>query len=170
MTGNGRPDPIRIGSVGKPHGVRGGFYVDGAIDPGALVPGLELLVGGRAFRVATRAGADARPILTLDGITDRDAAVALRGGEITAERGALTPLGEGEWFASDLEGMEVRSRAGDPLGTVNRLINMPSVDVLEVAAAGGGDALLVPMIGDAIVSIDGDTRVVTVDAGFLGLG
>lgn len=170
MPGNGRPDLVRVGSVGKPHGVRGGFYVDGAIDPAALVPGFELLVGGRTFRVASRAGADARPILTLEGVTDRDAAVALRGGEITAERCALTPLGEGEWFASDLEGMEVHSLAGDPLGVVKRLINMPSVDVLEIAVAGGGDDLLIPMIGDAIISIDGEARAVTVNAGFLNLG
>lgn len=170
MSGSGRPDLVRIGSVGKPHGVRGGFYVDGAIDPDAMVPGAELLVGGRVFCVTSRAGADARPILTLEGISDRDAAASLRGAEITAERGVLTPLSEGEWFASDLEGMEVRSRAGDALGVVRRLVNMPSVDVLEVAVAGGGDDVLVPMIGDAIVSIDADARVVTVNTEFLDLG
>lgn len=170
MPGSGRSALIRIGGVGKPHGVRGGFYVDGAIDSAALVPGFELLVGGREYRVASRAGADARPILTLEGILDRDAAVALRGESIEAPRDTLTPLAAGEWYATDLEGMELRSRAGDALGVVRRLLNMPSVDVLEVAPAGEGDDLLIPMIGDAIVSIDGDARVITVDCEFLGIG
>lgn len=170
MPGSGRQDLIRIGTVGKPHGIHGGFYVDGAVDPAALVPGADLLVDGRAYCVLSRAGADARPILMFEGITDRDAAAALRGGEITADRRSLTPLADGEWFASDLEGMAVRSRNGELLGEVKRLLNMPSVDVLEVAAASGGDDLLIPMIGDAIVSIEPDIRVVTVDSEFLNLG
>lgn len=167
----GSADWIRIGHVGKPHGVRGGFYVEGAIDPLALAPGLEVQIGDRAYLVASRAGADARPIIVLEGVAGRDAAVALRGETIFAERSLLTPLGEGEWYASDLEGMTVTGAAagGEPIGTVTVLRNLPSVDVIDVAPTAGGEPIVVPMVADAIVSIDPVSRTIVVDAGFLAI-
>ncbi|MFY9468809.1 MAG: hypothetical protein WAP37_01655, partial [Solirubrobacterales bacterium] len=121
MTGGaGQRDPIRIGRVGRPHGVRGGFYVDGAIDPDALRSNLAIVIAGAAYTVASRAGADAHPILTLTGLDERDRAAALRGQVITAERDALTPLATGEWYASDLEGMHVVSVDGATLGIVGK--------------------------------------------------
>lgn len=163
-------DLIRIGVIGKPHGVRGAFHVDGAIDGGTIKPGFRMRTGERELSVATRGGTDARPIVSVEGVSDRDAAAALRGETLFAPRATLTPLAEGEWYASDLEGMTVRSVDGAQLGTVARLSNLPSVDVLEVSPAAGGNALLVPMIADAIVAIDAETRTVTVDTGFLDLG
>lgn len=162
-------DLIRIGTIGKPHGVRGAFVVNGAIDAEAMRPGFEMRAGGRLLTVEQSGGTADRPIVTVREIDDRDAAAALRGESLLARRGALTPLGEGEWYASDLEGMEVRGGSGELLGVVERLVNMPSVDVLEVRSAEGG-ALLVPMIGDAISAIDAETRTVTVDENFLDLG
>lgn len=163
-----RPDDrIQIGVVGKPHGVRGAFHLDGCIDAAAIVPGFELQVDGDAFTVAARGGVDARPLVTLSGVDDRDAAAALRGSPVTAARGDLTPLLEGEWFADDLVGLLVTDREGGEVGAVTRLSNLPSVDVLEVRTA-CGEVHLVPMIGDAIVSIDPGVGVV-IDAEFLGL-
>lgn len=156
--------------VGKPHGVRGGFNMDGAIDPAAIKPGFAMRAGDRELRVTSRGGTDARPIVSVEGVNDRDAAAELRGEVLFARRDALTPLGEGEWYASDLEGMTVRGVDGVELGVVTRLTNLPSVDVLEVEPAGGGAALLVPMVADAIVAIDGEGRTVTVDTAFLDLG
>ncbi|MBI5309657.1 MAG: 16S rRNA processing protein RimM [Actinobacteria bacterium] len=163
-------DLIRIGVIGKPHGVRGAFHVDGAIDATAMKSGFIMRAGEQELRVVTRGGTDARPIVSVEGVDDRDAAAALRGETLFARRETLTPLVEGEWYASDIEGMEVRAAEGQPLGTVARLTNLPSVDVLEVTPAAGGNDLLVPMVADAIVSIDAETRTITVDTGFLDLG
>jgi ribosomal 30S subunit maturation factor RimM len=46
---------------------------------------------------------------------------------------------------------------------------LPSVDVLEVSAP-GGEQLQIPMIRDAILSIDPSGDGVVVDAEFLNLG
>ncbi|MBI4898027.1 MAG: 16S rRNA processing protein RimM [Actinobacteria bacterium] len=166
------PDLIRIGFAGKAHGVRGGFYVEGAIDPQALAPGLEVLIGDRRFCVVSRQGADARPIVSLEGVGDRDTATELRGLAIFAERGALTPLAEGEWYASDLEGMSVSTAAASglaSLGRVSRLVNLPSVDVLEVESSDHNAVIQIPLVSDAIVGVDLESGVITVDAEFLGL-
>lgn len=162
-------DLIRIGVIGKPHGVRGAFVVHGAIDGSAMRPGFVMLADGRELSVVSHAGTDERPIVSVAGVDDRDSAAALRDQTLFARRDALTPLAEGEWYASDLEGMTVRSADGTELGTVERLANLPSADVLEVTAAEGETPLLVPMIADAIIAIDAESRAVTVDTDFLDL-
>ena len=40
------------------------------------------------------------------------------------------------------------------VGTVARLIELPSCEVLEVRRAGGGEPLLVPMVSDAIRAVE----------------
>jgi 16S rRNA processing protein RimM len=47
------------------------------------------------------------------------------------------------------------------------MLELPSVEVLEVERD-GGEELLVPMVGDAVRSIDVEARRVDVDLGFLG--
>ena len=52
------------------------------------------------------------------------------------------------------------------VGTVRRMLELPSVEVLEVERPDGTE-LLVPMVGDAIRSLDVAARRVDVDLGFL---
>jgi 16S rRNA processing protein RimM len=162
-------DRIQIGVVGKPHGVRGGFYLDGPVDPPALVAGLAIFVGDVTLTLASRGGTDKRPILNVNEISSKEAIAELRGQDAYAARGDLTPLGEGEWFADDLIGLAVVNASGRELGKVTRMNNLPSNDVLDVAGV-DGELLLIPMIRDAILSIDPAGVGVTVDAEFLGIG
>ncbi|MGK2878203.1 MAG: ribosome maturation factor RimM [Solirubrobacterales bacterium] len=162
-------DRIQIGVVGKPHGVRGGFYMDGSVDSPALVAGLELHIGASSFTLASRGGTEKRPLLILNEISSKEAIAELRGEAVLAARGSLTPLNEGEWFADDLIGLVVVDQSGRALGKVTRMNNLPSADVLEVVADDGTE-LLIPMIRDAILSIEPDAAGVTVDSEFLGLG
>lgn len=111
---------------------------------------------------------DSRPLLSVDEISDRDEIAALRGEPVFAFRGDLTPLAEGEYFAADLVGLKVCTEKGEELGAVERLVNAPSVDILEVAVP-GGEALLIPMVGDAIISISPADGKITVNATFLDL-
>ncbi len=50
----------------------------------------------------------------------------------------------------------------------SRLIGLPSCEVLEVARAGGGEALLVPLVKDAVRAVDVRRRLIDVDLRFLG--
>jgi len=153
-------DPARrlpAGRVARPHGLDGGFYVE---QPGdELTEGARVIVGGREAVVERRAGTDARPLVHLSGITDRDAAEALRG-EPMITTGGGGPLSEGEWYAADLVGCRIEG-----LGEVRRVVGGPSCDVLEVGDCG----TLVPFVSDAVRRVDLDARVIEVDRGFLGL-
>ncbi len=158
---------LEAGRVGRPHGLDGSFYVTGA-RPRLLVLGTSVTVAGRSVAILRRAGTDERPIVRVEGVEDRPAAEALRGQALTLEQGRAPALDAGEWWAHELEGLDVVD--GDRLlGTVSRLIELPSCEALEVVRAGGGEALLVPMVKDAIRSVEPSEGRIEVNLDFLAL-
>jgi 16S rRNA processing protein RimM len=156
---------LRAGRVGRPHGLDGSFHVSQA-SPKLLTPGATVLVGSSPRRITRRAGQDARPIIAVEGCQDRDSALALQGQELLASRDQAPALPQDEWWAEDLEGCSVRD--GDRVvGIVARLLALPSVDVLEVLRSGEEAELLVPLVADAVRSVDVERKVIDVDLGFL---
>jgi 16S rRNA processing protein RimM len=149
---------VAAGRVGRPHGLDGSFYVAGAM-PELLREGMVVVVLGAERRIERRAGTDERPIVRLAGLASRSDAEALRGEELRAEE----TLEEGEFWAEDLAGCRVVDGARE-VGVVARMIALPSCEALEV-----GD-LLIPLVRDAIRSVDLDARVIDVDMGFVGEG
>jgi 16S rRNA processing protein RimM len=136
------------GRVGRAHGRDGSFYVNGADAPFAV--GTSVRIGSTSGVVERRAGTDERPLIRLSGVDPREHA----GEALLVEE----PLGEGEYAAADLVGCDVPG-----LGRVERVVNGPSCDVLEV-----GD-VLVPFVSDAVRRVDVERRVIEVDREFLGL-
>ena len=157
---------LRAGRVASPHGLDGSFRVAEAT-PSLLTLGAQVEIGGRNARITRRAGTDARPIIRVEGIEDRDGAVGLRGQEILAPRSSAPPLQAEEWWAEDLEACRVVD-AGREVGTVRRLLAMPSCEILEVARGPGADDLLVPFVRDAVRRVDLERREIDIDLGFLG--
>jgi 16S rRNA processing protein RimM len=158
---------LPAGRVGRPHGLDGSFYVTGA-RPRLLGLGGEVSVAGRDAAIVRRAGTEQRPIVRLEGVDDRAAAEALRGAELTVASADAPVLQQGEWWAHELEGCEVLD--GEQLiGTVIRLIELPSCEALEVRPVRGGAALLVPMVKDAIRRVAPAEQRIEVDLDFLGL-
>src|SRR5581483_11768514 len=96
-----------------------------------------------------------------------DAAAALRGLELLVDDAERPPLGPDEWWAEDLEGAGVFDGERE-VGTVRRLLALPSCECLEVARSGGGPDLLVPLVHDAIRSVDVEAARIDVDLAFLG--
>jgi 16S rRNA processing protein RimM len=157
---------VSAGRVGRPHGLDGSFHVTGA-RPRLLECGTELTVAGRFLRVVRRAGTDENPIVRLEGVEDRSGAEALRGAELAVDGAALPALGEGEWWASELEGCDVFD--GDRhVGKVIRLMELPSCEVLQVALGGSSDGeILIPMVRDAIRGVDAQASRIDVDMSFV---
>jgi 16S rRNA processing protein RimM len=56
------------------------------------------------------------------------------------------------------------------IGTVRRLIELPSCEALEVERLGRREDVLVPMVKDVIRSVDVARGEIEVDGEFLGLG
>jgi 16S rRNA processing protein RimM len=156
---------LHAGVVGAPHGLDGSFHVRGA-NPVLLELGAPVIIAGVSRAVTRRAGHERRLILRVDGCESRDAAVALRGSELLVDRGQAPGLGPDEWWAEDLEGCRVEDRA-KPVGVVGRLLALPSCEVLEVVRPDAPE-LLVPLVADAVRTVDLERGVIDVDLRFLG--
>ncbi|HEY6778626.1 MAG TPA: hypothetical protein VI122_19115 [Thermoleophilaceae bacterium] len=143
---------MTAGRVGKAHGRDGSFYVEDVDHP--LAEGTTVVLDSCLRAVERRAGADDRPLIRLSGIGDREAVAPLRGELLLVEE----ELAEGEWLAGDLVGCQVPG-----LGRVSRVLDGPSCDLLEL-----DDGTLVPIVSDAIVSIDPAAGRIEVRLEFLG--
>jgi 16S rRNA processing protein RimM len=157
---------LPAGTVGSPHGLDGSFHVT---RPRAdlLALGRRVFVGGAERHIVRRAGTDQRPIVRLDGSEDRTAAEQLRGAQLLVPRAEAPALEPEEWWAEDLVGCAVRDGAR-AVGSVQRLLALPSCEVLEVARTDGRPELLVPLVRDAVRSVDIEERLIDIDLRFLG--
>jgi 16S rRNA processing protein RimM len=133
-----------------------------------LTVGTIVLVAGTEAAIVRRSGTDARPILRLQGIEDREAMQELRGQELTVQAAQAPTLAEGEWWAHELEGCEVFD-GQRRLGSVVRLLELPSCEALEVRLERGAEPLLVPMVKDAIRSVEVERARIDIDLDFLGI-
>lgn len=158
------PEWLVAGRVGRPHGLDGTFHVTGA-RPHLLELGNAVRVGEREAEIERLAGTDERPIIRLTCADSREALEAFRGQELLVPRSVAPPLEEDEWYASDLEGLRVVDGTSE-VGVVAKLLPLPSCEVLEVRRPGGKD-LLVPLVRDAVRSVDLDAGTVDVDLAFL---
>jgi len=100
-------------------------------------------------------------VAAIKGISDRDMARALMGSDIAVSREALPPLPEDEFYWTDLEGMDVVTTGGVPLGRLHHLMETGANAVLVVR---GDRERMIPMIMDQYVTrIDMEQGLVEVD-------
>lgn len=144
---------VTAGRVGRSHGLDGSFTVERPDHE--LAKGTLVTIAGETRRIERRGGTDDRPLIRLDGVTDREAARALHGEVLLVE----DTLGDGEWLADDLIGCDVEG-----VGEVRRIVGGPSCDVLELE---GGE--LIPLVADAVLAVDLEARSISVDRRFLRL-
>jgi 16S rRNA processing protein RimM len=150
--------------VARPHGLDGSFHVSAPV-PRLLTLGTSVRVGEHEAEIVRRVGTDLRPVIRLAGHDTRAAAEALSGELLLVDAGLAPPLEEGEFWAYELAGCDVTDGERE-VGVVRRMLELPSVEVLEVKRPDGDD-LLVPMVSDAVRSIDVAGRRIDVDLGFL---
>jgi 16S rRNA processing protein RimM len=146
---------VRIGRVGRPHGLDGSFVVEHpSEDKRWWRTGARFLAGGEEVEVVAHRTSSGRPVIKLDRRVER-------GTELQVERDALPPTGEDEYYAFELEGLEVVEETGRRLGTVKVVSPGVANDVLELDSGA-----LLPMVEDCIVSVDLAAGRITVAAGF----
>ena len=156
---------LHAGRVGRPHGLDGSFHV--TRPNGQLLENAQtVMIDEREFAITRRAGTPQRLILRLAEHESRAAAEALRGKDMLVARTEAPQLGADEWWAEDLVGCKVHDGERQ-VGTVRRLVELPSCEMLEVERAHGGE-LLVPLVSDAVREVDLDQRAIDVDLRFLG--
>jgi 16S rRNA processing protein RimM len=88
-------------------------------------------------------------IARLAGCEDRDQAMLLMDSEIGIRRDQLPAPGPGEYYWSDLQGLEVVTEKGESLGRVDHLIETGANDVLVVK---GDRERLIPFVMQQVVT------------------
>jgi 16S rRNA processing protein RimM len=163
---------LAVGRVGKPHGLDGSFYVTQPRERLLEATTTVIVASGDAVEIVRRDGTSARPILRLAGVGSREAVEALRGSDLLVPRADTPALEEDEWLAEDLVGCRVVD--GDQVvGVVAKLLPYPSCELLEVQRpdtdpAHPAKALLVPLIGDAVRTVDVGAKIIDINLTFLG--
>ena len=143
-----------LGRVVAPHGVKGQVKLLSYTDPPANLLRYRpwiLVHGGRELTIERPSGRGAGGTLvaTLPDLDGRDAADAMVGAEIWVERDALPKPAPGEYYWSDLEGLEVVTKDGTSLGRVSHLFATGANDVMVVR---GGRERLIPYLPGQVVS------------------
>jgi 16S rRNA processing protein RimM len=147
---------VPVGRVGKPHGLDGSFFVDGASErEEVFATGAELLVGGEPAQVvSSRRGAGGRPVIKLDRAADR-------GAELAVERASLPGLESDEFYVFQLVGLRVEEEGGRLLGRVRDVLEYPANDVLELDSGAS-----LPLVEACVRQVDLSGGRIVVAAGF----
>ena len=148
---------VRVGRVGKPHGLDGGFFVEGASGRADVFgEGATLYADGeRATVLASRRGSGARPVILLDRAVER-------GAELAVEQATLPRLGdEDEFYVFQLVGLSVEEEGGRLLGRVREVLEYPANDVLELDSGAS-----LPLVEACVRQVDLAGGRIVVAAGF----
>ena len=92
-------------------------------------------------------------VLSLGGVTNRDAAEELRGAEVAIRERDAAPLEEGEYFIHQLYGLTVVDEQGAEIGRVREVLETGANEVLVVTRPDQPEALI-PMIHDVVQELD----------------
>jgi 16S rRNA processing protein RimM len=173
-----RPDLVLVGRVTAAHGIRGDVKVHSyaeSIELYRIGEGIELTLpdGSRTTLTIQSVKPHGRVLLMgLESVADRNQAEGLVGSSLFIDKSRLPVLDEDTYYWSDLVGLSVYDPTGLLLGRLDEVIPTPGNDVYVVKGNVEGQPreLLIPAIGDVVLSIDiaGKTMVVELPEGLQG--
>ncbi len=166
-------DPrVKLGRITTVYGVKGWVKVFSNTEPMdnifAYQP-WQIFINGQWQEVKLKQGKRHGKglVAQLEGCNDRDQAKLYAGAEIAVESSKLPDLEDGDYYWSQLTGMNVETEAGVKLGKVDHLIATGSNDVLVVK--GNQESIdteerLIPWLPDQVITkIDLSGGVIRVD-------
>lgn len=152
-------DYLRIGLVSKPHGVSGALKLQSLTFDNRRFNGLERVFLERLegeyspVRVLSVQATDESVIITLEGVTDRNAADKLRGAYLCIPRTEAAPPPEGQYLIVDLIGCTVTDTDGREHGILSEVYSLPANDVYEIKTP-DGKKLLIPALKRLLNTVD----------------
>ncbi len=146
-------DPVAIGSVASPHGVRGTLRVRPTGSGRHLREGVVPVVNGERRRILKARETPKGFLVDLEGVGDRAEAASLRAVELLLDRDELDAPEEGEFYVGDLVGLDVYDGAGERMGSVADLFETPAHEVL-VVRDGEGEIHYVPFTLEHVPEVD----------------
>ncbi len=146
---------VCIGVVVGAHGVKGAVRVKSFTErPGdiAAYGPVEDEPGRRRFALRAVGEGRGSVLVEIDGVGDRDAALALKGTRLFVPRAALPAAGEDEFYPGELVGLRAELGDGTQLGPVTGVFDFGAGDLIEVTGPTG--AMLLPFTRAAVPLVD----------------
>lgn len=174
------PGHLIVGTIQKPHGIKGELFVRLETDrPDAV------FAAGRALVLGDGQGRPSEAVLTVErarafkgGMLVKVAGQGartpeldeLRGRTLLIPRDQAAPPGEDEVFYHDLLGMKVVTAAEGEIGTIDEVYDAPAGPMLSVRREGAKE-LLIPFARQMVRRVDVGEKVLELDlpAGLLDL-
>jgi 16S rRNA processing protein RimM len=147
-------DPVTIGVVVAPHGVRGTLRVRALGAGKHLREGKEPVVADVRRRISAARQTPKGFLLELEGVESRTDAQSLSGEKLLLERDELDATEEGEFYVADLIGLAAVSDAGKVLGEVADTFETAAHEVLVVRDESGGHDLYLPFTLEHVPELD----------------
>ena len=163
--GGGSERIVVLGGIGAAFGVQGWVRIHSYTDPPENILEYEHWQVGRAGRwqqIEVEEGrVTAKGVLAkFAGVDTPEAARLHTGSEIGIARSALPPAASGEYYWSDLEGLEAVTKDGVVLGRVDHFRSTPAGHVVVVR---GEREHWIPFVKERIAKVDLDAGRIVLD-------
>lgn len=150
---------LEAGKITNTHGVRGEVRITPWADSAAFLRGFRTFyIDGQPVRVLRSRVHKNQLIAQFEGYDDVNAAMTLKNKVIHIDR-ADAKLPEGRYFLQDLLGMRVVSDAGEALGELADVLDLPQGSVYVVR---GTREILIPDVPEFLLNIDAERGEITV--------
>jgi 16S rRNA processing protein RimM len=169
LTEPASPNPadrvVILGKVAGTFGVQGWIKISSYTDPPENILEYEALLIGGPGRWTTIQLEDGRVtgkgvLGKLKGIETPEDARTRVGAELGVRRSDLPPPAPGEYYWSDLEGLDAESASGERLGKVDHFRTTPGGTMVVIR---GEQELWVPFVKERIVKVDLERNCIVLD-------
>jgi 16S rRNA processing protein RimM len=159
-----------VGRVVRAHGVTGELVVEVRTDDPdtRFAPGTTLRAkpsrGGpeRHYVVDSAREHSGRLLVRLDGVADRTAADSMRGTLFLVDSADLPPIDEpDEFYDHQLEGLQVVTAGGTPVGSVAEVLHTAAGELLSVRTEDG--EVLVPFVSAIVTAVSLTDQTIEID-------
>jgi 16S rRNA processing protein RimM len=148
-----------VGRIGRAHGIKGQVTVEVRTDEPELrlAPGAVLMTDPPSVGPLTIADGrvhSGRLLLTIEGVTTRSGAEALRNTLLIAEVDPeVLPEDPDEYYDHQLVGLDVVTADGSPIGELAEVVHLPSQDLFLVRRPDGRE-VMIPFVAQIVPEID----------------
>ena len=150
---------IPAGKIVNTHGVQGEVKIEVWLDsPQFLRRFPRIFLGEKELRIENARAHKGFLLAKLEGVDDVNAAMALKGRELTVDRNDVR-LPRGTYFLQDILGARVVDEAGKQIGVLTEVLERPASNVYVVR---GESEHLIPAVPEFILNTDAEAGVITV--------
>lgn len=148
---------VLVGHVAGAHGIRGEVviktYTSDPADIEAYGP-LTDATGTMSYKLKVVRVTPKGVVVRIAGVSDRNAAEALKGTALHVSRLALGETAPDEYFYNDLIGLEAVDPAGSHMGRITGVENFGAGDLLEIKFDGTLKTEFVPFVQAYVPQVD----------------